>query len=173
MCWQDGFLHLPRSLTSGRQGAVEHQPGLSLFGLFPGWFLLMSASSCRGPNRREEAVGTNCRSGFQLQRIFSPAFNRPCTQPCWVPARSAGQCSAASCAMTYSGEAPGAARCLPPPALLWAALPRWGSEDRAVQALLLLLLLPLSVRGEWVMSTWEVEGDVVIASHVPLTDRKF
>lgn len=33
MCCQDNFLHLSRSLASGKQEAVQQQPGLCLFGL--------------------------------------------------------------------------------------------------------------------------------------------
>lgn len=86
---------------------------------FTGWFLLSSVSSYRGPGKREKALETNCRSGFQFQRMFSPAFNRPCTQLCWIPFPPAGQRSAPSCPMTSSGEG---ALCDPLAVLLLPAL---------------------------------------------------
>lgn len=71
---------------------------------FTGWFLLSAVSSYRGPEKREKALETNCSSGFQFQRMFSPAFNRPCTQLCWIPFQTVGQRSAPYYLMSSSGE---------------------------------------------------------------------
>lgn len=50
------------------------------------------------------SLETNCTSGFQFQRTLSPASNRPCTQPCWVPFPHVGRRSTPYCPMTSSGE---------------------------------------------------------------------
>ena len=85
MCWQDDFLHLPKSLTSGRQGAVQHQPGLCL-GFFQVGFCSRQAPAVEvitGGRRQWEltvALGFSC-SGYSLQLstdlALSPAESQP------------------------------------------------------------------------------------------------
>lgn len=90
---------------------------------FTGGFLLSSVSSFKGPEKRQKALETNCSSGFQFQRMFSPASNRPYTQLCWIPSQSVGQPSAPYCPMTSSGEGGVCSAGCFPPGLLSCTLP--------------------------------------------------